>query len=78
MIRFLSNIAKADQDAKLSSGNDFFEHMKILEIYRTLSQIHENDIDTIIKINQELELQHAEAKKCGDLDSSVNGDFMLD
>jgi len=78
MIKFLSNIAKADQGAKLSNGNDFLESLQIMEVNKITRQIYENSIDSIIKVKQELETQHVEAKMCGDLDPSVNGDFMLD
>jgi len=78
MIKFLSNIEKADQDAKFSDGKDFIEKLKIMEMNRITRNIHEHDIDSIIKTTQELEFQHVEAELYGDLDSSVNGDFMLD
>ena len=78
MIKFLTDIEKADQGAKLSNGNDFLENLKIMEINRIIRHIHENDIDNIIKVTQQFELQHIAAKLCGDLDSSVKGEFMLD
>lgn len=78
MIKFLSNIEKANQGAKLSNGNDFLENLKIMEVNRITRCVHEKDIDSIIKTNQQLELQYVESKLCGDLDPSVNGDFMLD
>jgi hypothetical protein len=78
MIQFLNDIEKADQDAKLSNGNDFLESLQIMEMNRITRQIHENDIDSIISMTQQLELQHVAAKMCGDLDPSVNGEFMLD
>lgn len=78
MIQFLNNIEKADQDAKFSKGTDFLENLQIMEMNRITRRIHENDVDNIIIINQQLELQHVEAKRCGDFDLSVNGDFMLD
>lgn len=78
MIQFLNDIEKADQDAKLSNGNDFLESLQIMEMNRITRRIHENDIDSIISMTQQLELQYVVAKMCGDLDPSVNGEFMLD
>ena len=78
MIQFLNDIEKANQGTKLSNGNDFLESLKIMEMNRITRRIHENDIDSIIKVTQQLELQHATAKLCGDLDPSINGEFMLD
>ena len=78
MIQFLNDIEKANQDAELSVGNDFIKHLKIMEVNRITRQIYEDDIDSIIKMSQDLELQCVNAKICGDLDPSVNGDFMLD
>ncbi len=78
MIQFLNDIEKADQGAKLSRGNDFLENLQIMEINSITRQIYEDDIDDIIKMVQQFELQHIVAKQCGDLDPSVNGDFMLD
>jgi hypothetical protein len=78
MIQFLNDIEKADQDTKLSKGNDFIESLQIMEMNRITRRIHENDIDSIIKVTQQFELQHVAAKLCGDFDPSVNGEFMLD
>ncbi len=78
MIQFLNDIKKTDQDTKLSNGNDFLDKLEIIEMNRITRRIYEDDTDNIIKITQELELQHVAAKLCGDLDPSVNGDFMLD
>ena len=59
-------------------GNDFLEKLEIIEMNKLVRLIHENDIDSIIKTTQELERQHVIAKLYGDLDSSINGDFILD
>jgi uncharacterized Fe-S radical SAM superfamily protein PflX len=78
MIQFLNDIEKADQGAKLSNGNNFLESLQIMEMNRISRRLHEKDIDSIIKITQQLELQHVAAKRHGDFDPSINGEFMLD
>jgi len=78
MIKFCDNIEAADRDAILTHGKCFLKKMEILEADKISRYLYENDIDINIQIHQVLELKYIISKMNGDLDPSVNGDFMLD
>lgn len=78
MIRFFDNIETADRNAMLVHGKHFLEKLEIMEMNKITRCLYENDIDFIIKINQDLELKYVTSKINGDLDPSINGDSMLD
>lgn len=78
MIRFFDDIEKADRNAMLVHGKHFLEKLEIMEMNKITRCLHENDIDSIIKNHQDFELKYITSKMNGDLDPSINGDFMLD
>lgn len=78
MIQFCDNVESAARNAILTHGKNFLDKLEIMEVNKITRRLYEKDIDSIIEINQDLELKYIVSKMNGDLDLSVNGDFMLD